>query len=216
MSSENPGLGWYYGRWQRAFESVDKEKIVRSVSKLRQDHPGENPALLTGRVVRVAAGLSAVAGIAAASPALLPGVGVAISVVGIVPEEIFLTRRKCSMLLKIANIYGFDPAKPERLHEIIALVENSPRMIQTLITAKDDIGRLMARAAVSLGSAPVRGTVLGTKAVSRGVVRRLPAIGLVAGGAINYFAFRNLGRRANSLYEQMCAQEVKQLGAAKA
>lgn len=216
MKTSNPGLGWYHRRWSRAVERIDKGGIVRAVGKLRRDHPGESPASLTGRVVRASARLSAAVGITAASPALLPGMGMAISLVGIVPEEIFLTRRKCAMLLKIAAIYGFDPAAPERLYEIIALVENSPRMVQALMTAKDDIGRLMTRAAVGLARVPSQGVKLGTKVVSRRAIRRLPAIGLVAGGAINYYAFRSLGRRAQGFYERMSDRQVRQLAATNA
>jgi hypothetical protein len=216
MKDHNPGLGWFYGRWRRIVARLDKEKIVSSVAKLKRNHPGETQEQLARRVARSAASISAVAGIAGASPALIPGVGLAISVVGIVPEEIYLTRRKCSMLLQIATIYGFDPSNPERLYEIIALIENSPRMIQTLMTAKDDVARLMTRAVVGLGRVPARGAVIGTKAASRGAVRFLPAIGLVASGAINYFAIRNLGRRAWAFYARLNAAEVKKLKAVNA
>jgi len=207
MSTQNPALGWFHGRWQKAYERIDKDRISRWVATLEQAHPDESREALAMRSMRRAARASAAAGVISSSPALIPFVGFAVSLVGIVPEEIYLIRRKCAMVLEIAAIYGFEPAQQERLYEIIALVENSPRMIQELMTAKEDVGRVAARALAGMSRTASRGAAFGARTASRGVVRKLPAVGLLAGGAINYYAFSVLGKRATRFYGQRREQE---------
>jgi hypothetical protein len=211
MSEEKPAIGWYYGRLRKTFERMDRAQIAQFVRELKESHPDDSEKKLVRRVIQRSAGLSAAVGVATAGPAFFPGLGTAVSVAAIVPEEIYLVRKKCSMLLQIAAIYGFDPADDERLYEIAALAGSPSRTVEALMTARDDIRRMAARAAASIGEVASRKAAVGTKAASRGFVRRLPMLGFLLGGAINYVALRMLGKKATRFYQRLrkdCGQEA--------
>jgi hypothetical protein len=205
MNDQAHGLGWSYGRWRKIFARLDKDGIILRVWRLAKSHPRDDEKRLARRVVAQAARHSAMVGVASASPALFPGIGTAVSVVGIVPEEIYLVRRKCEMLLQIATIYGFDPREEERLYEIVALAGTPSRAIEALMTAKEDIKRMAARAALTLGRGTGRASLLGLKTVSRRAVRRLPALGFLVGGGINFITVRALGSKALRFYARLQA-----------
>ncbi len=203
MNTQSSALGWFHGRWRKVFERLDKQRIAGSVRLMAKRHPGADTDRLSKLIVRRSARLAAVAGVVSTSPALLPGIGLAISVAGIVPEEIYMMRRKCTMLLQLATLYGRDSSEEERLYEILALIGDSPRAFEALTTAKDDISRMSVRVLASTGRTVTRRANVGAKVVSRGVVRYIPVLGLLAGGGMNYYAFLLLGRRAVRFYRKL-------------
>ncbi len=208
-SAQGHGLGWSYGRWRKIFDRLDKEAVAVAVRELARKHPKEDQRSLVRRVVRRAARLSAMVGVASASPALLPGIGTAVAVVGVVPEEIYLVRRKCLMILQISAVYGFDATDDERLYEILALAGSPSRTIEAVMTAKHDLRRIAAKAAASMGPRVGGKRLLGAKVLSRGVVRRLPALGFFVGAAINYFSFKAVGRRASRYYQRLREERME-------
>lgn len=195
-------LGWLFERWRSTLEDIDKERVLRSVRKLEKAHPGDKEYLVR-RVVRRSSRLSAGLGLASAAPALLPGLGTAVSVVAMVPEEIYMIRLKCVMMLRIAAIYGFDPAAAQRVPEILSLAGTSSRTLEALGVAKDDIQRLATRMTAGLARRTGQAGNVGTRTVGRGALRRLPAFGLLAGGAINYWSLQVTGRKAAEFYRQL-------------
>lgn len=195
--------GWFYGRWRKIYLQMDKEAIARFSRQLAKKHSNENEKQLALRVVRSCAKMSATVGLATASPALLPGIGTAVAIASILPEEAYLMRKQCEMVLKIAAIYDFDLNDSERLYEIIALVGNPANTIDMLMTAKYDLRRIAAKTAAQLSGRFEAKTLLGAKAASRGVVRRLPALGFLVGGAINYYSFSSIGKKALFFYERL-------------
>jgi hypothetical protein len=205
-----PGLGWAFGRWRKVFAQLDKEAIARRVREMKLEHDTEHEPRLCFRVVRQAAKRSALLGVASASPALFPGIGTAISVVGIVPEEIYLVRQECTMVLTIAAIYDFDPADSERLYEIVALVGTPSRSIEALMTAKADLRLVAAKTVAALSPGAGRMSILGFKTISRRTVRRIPALGFFLGAGINFMEVRALGRKACRFYEQLRAKQARE------
>lgn len=203
------GLGWFYGRWERIFNSLDKNDIRQQVTKLIQSHPEESKKKLAIRIIKNEANISAVAGMVSAFPALFPGIGTAVSILAIAPEEIYLIRRQCAMLLQISSLYGFDPADEERLYEIVAMAGSPVRSIDAMMVAKYDLRGMAAKAASHLSIKAGRKAALGAKTASRGILRRLPALGFFVGGAINYQAFRSLGKTGRRFYENLEKKERK-------
>jgi len=204
MDNQNPEQGqvldWFHKRWHQIFMRLDKKEIAASVRELAEKHPDDDEVQLARRAVRSSARRSAAVGVMTATPALIPGIGTAVSVIGVVPEEVYLMRKQCEMVLEIAAIYGFDLTEYERLYEIITLVGTPSRSIEALMVAKYDLRRMAAKVAVHLGSKSGRGAILGLKTASRGAVRRLPALGFFAGGAINYYSLNSLGKKAVRYY----------------
>ena len=99
MDEQDPGIGWFHGRWKKIFARLDKEKIAASVRRLIEKHPDEDERKLVKRVIDRSSRLSGAAGMVGSAPAFLPGPGLAISVLSMVPEEMYLIRRQCTMLL---------------------------------------------------------------------------------------------------------------------
>lgn len=64
---------------------------------------------------------------------------------------------------------------------------------------------MAARAAASLGREAGRASVLGLKTISRRAVRRLPALGFMLGGGINFITVRALGNKASRFYARLQA-----------
>jgi len=202
MNEQEPGIGWFHGRWKKVFSRLDKEKIAESVRRLIEKHPGEDEQKLVKRLISRSSRLSGAVGIVGSIPALLPGPGLAISVIGMVPEEMYLIRRKCTMLLQIACIYGFDLEAEERLYEIIALAGGPSKVVEAMMVAKSDVQRVAIRAAANMAHDPWLARVLKRKAVGRGPLRVVPVLGFLMGGGINYYSLRALGRKGAVFYER--------------
>jgi hypothetical protein len=181
---------------------LDKGEIVSRARLLTERHPDASENKLALKTSRAMARRAAAIGVVAASPALIPGIGTAISIIGILPEEIYLMQKQCEMVLQIAALYGFELESDERLFEIITLAANPVKAIDVFMIAKYDLRRMAAKAAVQLGSRSARAGGIGARAAGRGAVRRLPAVGFLAGGVINYFSFASLGKKAASFYEE--------------
>ncbi len=193
-------VDWFHRKWHQIFMRLNKKEIAATVRELAEKHPDHSREKLAKGVVRRSARQSAAVGLATATPALIPGIGTAISIVGILPEEYYIMRKQCELVLEIAAIYEFSLDEYERLYEIITLVGSPSRSIEALMVAKYDIRRMAAKVAVHLGSESGRGALLGLKTASRGAIRRLPALGFFAGGAINYYSLNSLGKKAVRFY----------------
>lgn len=196
------GLGWSFGRWRTIFERLDKDAIARTAAERQERNPSERKDRLVRQVIHETALQTAEVGVIGALPALFPGIGTAVSLVSVVPEEIYLVRRKCAMILEIACLYGFDPRDNERLYEILAIAGSPGKTVEALMTAKDDLRLMSTRAAAAVAGRMVRKDLMGAKAAGRGIVRRLPALGFLLGGAINYVSLRTVGLRALDFYRR--------------
>jgi hypothetical protein len=207
MEDSQQKLGWFLERWRKALDKIDKDDIHATISKLKKNHPHYEERKLVQLVVRQSSRLAAAVGVTSSGPSLIPGFGTAIAIASMVPEELFLIRQKCKMILKIGAIYGFDPRQEERIYEIINLAGNPSMSFEALKIAKDDLIRLSVRAAATIGSKTERSSGFGLLALGRKTVRRLPLFGLAVGGAINSIAFRSLGRKTSRFYKQLRAQQ---------
>lgn len=203
------GLGWFMGRWRKTFADIDKEEIRDEVRRLTEKYPKDSNKQLAERAVKKMSKHTGFIGVAAATPALVPGIGTAVSILSVVPEEIYLIRKQCEMTLVIAALFGRDPGDPERLYEIITLAGTPSQRIEALMVAKADLRRVAAKMAVQISARSVeKKALVGFKAVSRGVLRRLPALGFFAGGLINYLSFKSLGKKAVRFYGKSREDEV--------
>lgn len=205
-AAEKPGhgLGYFFGRWRKIVARLNKKKIRDFARRLAKEQPKASARRLAKHVVRRSARHSAVLGLAAASPSLVPGLGTAISIAAVVPEEIYLIRKTCVMLLQIAAVYGFDPTEEDRLYEIIALAGTPPRFVEMLMTARGDLQRMAMKSMVIV--ARQSSAHIAESFSARGVFRRLPALGFLVGGVINYISLRGVGKRGIRFYERLRRQ----------
>jgi hypothetical protein len=195
------GMGWFYGRWKKILSRLDKKAIESSARELEHRHEGVSREALAKKMVSSASRSAAFVGVATATPSLVPVIGTAVSILGVVPEEIYLIHRQCELVLRLAALYHFDLEEEERLYEVIMLAGTPSRSIEAAMTAKSDLRNIAAKASAHLADAARRGTAVGMKTASRGIIRRLPALGFFVGGALNYYSFKTLGKKASTFYK---------------
>jgi hypothetical protein len=198
------GPSWLYGQWRKVFEGLNRQKILLSAQRLAEVHPRDDMYRLARRVIRRSARQSAVLGVVAASPSILPGLGTSVSLLAVVPEERALIRKTCIMLLEVAAIYGFDPTDEERLYEIVALAGAPQRALKALVMARGDIRRVAVKVISLLGWRSGRGGVMAGKAVGR-----LPMLGFLLGGAVNFISMKTVGRKALWFYQRQYEQALQ-------
>jgi hypothetical protein len=210
MNSEEYTRKSVHLRFERILTQIDRVRLAQAIASAIERARQQRHPVLT-RVIHRAAAVAASVGALSATPTLIPGPGTVISLAALVPEEMLLLRIKCIMLLRIAAVFGFDPTSPDRLDELLWLA--APRSLtqeklDSLGINRLEVQRVGAQLAIRVGRAAVVGTELGTRLASRGVLERLPAVGLAASAAVNFLAVRALGRKAVRFYAGRARQRA--------
>ncbi len=104
------------------FLGLRKGEIRRRVATLKQRHPDDTPEQLARRVVAAQRPLSLLGGMLLELPALLPGIGAPLKLVGIAGATSALVRMHMAMVLEIALIHGFDIDDQARLKDSIIVL----------------------------------------------------------------------------------------------
>jgi uncharacterized protein (DUF697 family) len=120
------------------FLRLRKSEIRRSVQTLRDRYPDEPPEALARRLIAAKTGLSLLGGALLYAPALVPGAGQAIQLLGLVGATSMLTRMHLYLILEIAHLYGRDIDDSARVPEMLAVVAATglgaaaPMLVKTL------------------------------------------------------------------------------------
>lgn len=120
------------------FLRLRKGEVRRSVQALRERYPEETPEQLTRRLVAAKTGLALAGGALLYVPALIPGAGQAIQLLGVVGATSMLTRMHLYLILEIAHVYGRDIDDSARVPEMLAVVAATglgaaaPMLVKTL------------------------------------------------------------------------------------
>ncbi|KAA6185531.1 hypothetical protein F2Q65_08615 [Thiohalocapsa marina] len=103
------------------FLRLRKQEIRRSVDALKRRFPDDDALRLAQRLIDAKTGVSALGGGLLYLPALLPGLGQALTLVGMVGAGSMLARLHLYLILEIACLFGEDIDDPARIPEMIGV-----------------------------------------------------------------------------------------------
>jgi uncharacterized protein (DUF697 family) len=103
------------------FMKLRKDRVRKVVARMRKQFPDETREQLARRLIASKAGLSFVSGTITHLPMLVPGVGQALKLVGLVGGTSVMTRMHLYLILEIALIYGKDIDDRSRVAEMVAV-----------------------------------------------------------------------------------------------
>ncbi|MEA3274244.1 MAG: hypothetical protein U9Q81_02895 [Pseudomonadota bacterium] len=104
------------------FLRLRKGEIRRTVQVLRSRFPDETPDQLARRLISAKSRLSLLGGTLLSLPILVPGIGQALQLAGVVGATSMLTRMHLYLILEIALVFGEDIDDATRVPEMIAVV----------------------------------------------------------------------------------------------
>ncbi|MHC9542340.1 MAG: EcsC family protein [Vulcanimicrobiota bacterium] len=174
----------------KLFEDIDKERVRRSVSLLREEHPDFTRQALCRLVIeREATFCGIVGGFTGALP--WPWL-----ILGVAPDMITLLVKQSQMILSIAYIYGCDPDSRERILEILGCLGASAGAVAGTYGIRKLVERSAAKAV----------TDMLLKRILRSMVTRIsprivPIIGATAGIAFNQASVWSVGKIAMEYYK---------------
>jgi len=120
------------------FMRLRKQEIRRTVQTLRARHPDESPAQLSQRLIDSHQRLALIGGAFSYLPFVLPGVGQALKLAGVVGTTSMLTRMHLYMILEIALVHGHDIDDQARVPEMATVIAatglsaGTPYLLQAL------------------------------------------------------------------------------------
>lgn len=170
------------------FEEIDTDKIRVDVEALKAGAPDFQPAdharMLARRTALRCAAAGAVTG--------LPSGLVALGTLG--ADLAYLMYQQFRLILGIATIYGHEPSSRERFTEALSCLAFS----SGVGIGKQGIGTLLESASIEGG---VVAEKIGARFARDRIVRIVPLVGAVSGGALNYMSVRAVARAAIRYYE---------------
>jgi hypothetical protein len=104
------------------FLRMRKGEVRRMVGILQSRYPREGPAQLARRLIASKSALAMLGGSLLTLPLLMPQVGQALKLLGLVGATSMLTRMHLYMILEIALLYGKDIDDTARVPEMAAVV----------------------------------------------------------------------------------------------
>ncbi|MGK5086593.1 hypothetical protein WDW86_03475 [Bdellovibrionota bacterium FG-2] len=191
------------------YGGISHDEIVSETLALSAKNPDWSQRRRAKSVVNTCIKQCGGAGLTAASVSMIPGIGVGIAYGSIIPEELYVLRSLFVMVLRIGNIYGFSP-EAVGFDVALGLVGReelaSPDLGKTLRTSMlrktvtKAVDRMVSKVLAGRLVAGVEEGVIRRALVSstllKGVVKRLPLLGLAIGSGMNIYAADSVGRRA--------------------
>lgn len=104
------------------FLRLRKGEIRRTVQRLRNSFPDEGPTELAHRLISSKARLSLIGGSLLQLPVAFPGIGQALTLLGMVGATSMLTRMHLYLVLEIALVFDQDIDDRDRIPEMAAVV----------------------------------------------------------------------------------------------
>jgi uncharacterized protein (DUF697 family) len=170
------------------FEEIDTDKIRTEVEAMRTNEPGFAAAQHAKTLARRTAIRCAAAGAMTGIPSGLLAIGT------LGADLAYLVFQQFRLVIGIAAIYGHEPHGRERFAEALSCLAYS-----------SGVGIGKQGVATLLESATMEGGVVAEKIGARFMRERLmkvvPFVGAISGGALNYAAVHAVGRAAIRYYE---------------
>jgi len=177
------------------FEEIDTDKIRVDVEALKAGAPdfqaADHARMLARRTALRCAAAGAVTG--------LPSGLVALGTLG--ADLAYLMYQQFRLILGIATIYGHEPSSRERFTEALSCLAFS----SGVGIGKQGIGTLLESASIEGG---VVAEKIGARFARDRIVRIVPLVGAVSGGALNYMSVRAVARAAIRYYESRVDQDL--------
>ncbi len=184
--------------FSKLFEDIDRDRIRHKVENLRDEFPGLSCEQLAHKIMGQEALYCAFTG---ACTGALPWPWL---ILGTAPDMITLLSMQSSVVICIAQLYGFDPEPKERMIEVLGCLGASAGAvagtygIRRLVDKKLSdfiVGRLIQK--VMTYMAPKIGA------------RLIPVIGAVTGAAFNYGSVMATGKIACDYYRKKGLEEER-------
>ncbi len=170
------------------FEEIDTDKIRKEVAELKISAPSVSAA----RQARTLARRTAIRCAAAGAVTGLPLGALAVGALG--ADLAYLVYQQFRLILGIATIYGHEASSRERFAEALSCIAFS-----------SGVGIGKQGIATVIGSATIEGGVIAEKIGARmareRLVRFVPFVGAISGGALNYASVYAVARSAIRYYE---------------
>ena len=177
------------------FEEIDTEKIRREVEVMRASEPGFDAADHARVLARRTAIRCAAAGAMTGIPSGLLAIGT------LSADLAYLVYQQFRLIVGIATIYGHEPHGRERFAEALSCLAYS-----------SGVGIGTQGIATMLESATVEGGIVAEKIGARFARERLmkivPFVGAISGGALNYASVHAVARHAIRYYESRVEDAV--------
>ncbi|MBC7104476.1 MAG: hypothetical protein H5T97_00900 [Firmicutes bacterium] len=184
------------------FDPRRLEAVAQKVARMRRREPHLSRRELAERVVAEKCWWCALAGALTAVPAVVPGAGTVVALLGGAAVDVFfLTHLLSGLVLELAAVYGRPLAGPGPVRESLWAF--------MVATGAGGLGAGLSRSAVAHLSHEAYANLLhrvlwslGLRSVGRSTLARLiPVFGIALAGGVNYAVARAVGRRALAYYE---------------
>ncbi|MDQ7826072.1 MAG: EcsC family protein [Candidatus Eremiobacteraeota bacterium] len=180
----------------KLFRDIDAAKVRLKVRELRDEHPDLTTHELCLKVIEEDAFF---AGLIGGTTAAFPWPWTMILVA---PDLIMLLGLQSRMVLKIAYLFGFDPAGRERAMEVLGCLGASVGAVAGTYGIKKMLEGHVTRRLVKM---LIRKVV--TSLARKSASRMAPFLTTLAGGALNYGSVQLVGKTALHFYESRCKEE---------
>jgi len=174
--------------FRTAFEEIDTARIKREVDKLRAERPGFEPR----QHARILARRTSIRCAAAGAVTIVP---VGLAAIGALGADLaYLIYQQFRLILGIATVYGHEPSSRERFDEALQCLA----LASGVGVGKQGIVKMLEAASVEGG---VVAEKIGAGLIRERLLRFIPIVGGVAGGALNYAGVQTTARSAIRYYE---------------
>jgi len=170
------------------FEEIDTARIKREVDRLR----AEKPNYEAKQHARILARRTSIRCAAAGAVMIVPGGFAAIGALG--ADLAYLIYQQFRLILGIATVYGHEPSSRERFDEALQCLA----LASGVGVGKQGIAKMVEAASLEGGIVAEK---IGANVLRERLLRLVPIVGGVAGGALNYAAVQTTARSAIRYYE---------------
>ena len=182
----------------RLYKTLDKEKILGDVKRLKEMYPEKTPEDLSEVCINNYAKKDSFWGGISAMPGCLPGLGTIAQVGSAVADSLALIRSHAILILGIGTIYDMDPRDDERMIEILMILSNNMNL------NKSDEAKLRQEVLKGGGARILKNIAAGMSRCfcRRSIFRFLPVAGIAVGAGMNYYATKDTGKKACEFYRR--------------
>jgi uncharacterized protein (DUF697 family) len=177
------------------FEELDTDKIKAEVEAMRASSPEFQPVEHARQLARRTALRCAAAGAVTGLPSGLLAIGT------LGADIAYLVYQQFRLIVAIATIYGHEPSRREQFGEALSCLAYS----SGVGLGKQGVATLLESATIEGGAVAEK---LGARFLRERLMKMVPLVGAISGGALNYAAVRAVGRAAIRYYESRVDEET--------
>lgn len=191
------------------FDAHRVAAIQQKIARMRQRQPHLSRRELADQIITEKCWWCALAGALTAVPAVIPGLGTLVALLGGAAVDIaLLTYLLSGLVMELAAVYGRPAAGPALAREALwAFMVATGTSTFGASLSRSVVTRLSHEAFTNLVHRVLWS--LGVRSVGRSSLARLiPLLGIVLAGGVNYLVARSVGRRTRDYYEAMVPEDA--------